>query len=153
MNQQIQGLLETLSPVEQLAAEILKTALDCYNSKDGTGMFSGVDRYQKLAGRAEIAAVQARKPLDFWSLLLRRMLWPAPPARMDETILALLQQPNATAAINQIASNTAALVMIARFWHTLDKKQRIAEQTGADKNEEGGLFDNEQTLFSNLEGN
>jgi hypothetical protein len=142
MSQEIQVLLETLSPSERLAAEILKTSIDCFNSKDGEGMFSGMDRYQKLSARAEIAAVQARTPFEFWGLLLRRMMWRPPPARMDEKVLSLLQQPEAADAVSAIAANSAALVMIARFWHTKEKPKR--EYYPEDKFEKEG---NIESLF------
>jgi hypothetical protein len=107
---------------------MIKTSIDCFNSKDGTGLFSGISRYQRLSGRVEIAAMQARTPLEFWGLLLRRMLWQTPPARMDEKILELLNRPEASEAIKIMSSNAAAIVMIARYWHHTEKPVKEHEE-------------------------
>lgn len=123
----LENLKKTLSPEERLAVLIVKTAIDCYNSKDGTGMFNGMQRYNVLAGRLAIAATQARSPIEFWGLLQKRMLWPPPPQKRDGEIMALLSQPEMPGAIAALAAGANAIVPIARAWHTIEKKQRIAD--------------------------
>lgn len=79
----LDNLIESLSEPEKKAIYIIKLAIDCYNSADGSGMFSGPDRYNKLAARIEISAVQANNLPKFWALLLKRMQWQVPSKQFD----------------------------------------------------------------------
>jgi uncharacterized protein involved in outer membrane biogenesis len=100
--------------------------LDCFNSADGTGLFTSVERYNVLAGRVEISAVQADSLPRFWALLLRRMQWPVPPKYADDRILAAISAPNARDVLRALATETASIITLARMWHDQDKAARKA---------------------------
>lgn len=124
MSNPLQSLLTSLSPAQQAAIKLIKTSLDCFNSADGTGLFSGVDRYNALAGRVEICSVQADSLPRFWALLLRRMQWPVPPKAADEAILQAISAPDAHEVLRVLATETASVITLARMLHDKDKAAR-----------------------------
>ena len=126
MSNPLQDLLSTLSPPQQAAINLIRLSLDCFNGADGTGMFTGVERYNVLAGRVEISAVQADSLPRFWALLLRRMQWPVPPKSADQRILAAIAAPDARDVLRALATDTAAIITLARMWHDQDKGARKA---------------------------
>ena len=125
---QVKELVAQLTPPQQAAIRLLKLALDCFNSADGTGLFSGPERYNALAGRVEIAAVQADNLPRFWALLLRRMLWPVPPCWADSRIVEALSAQQGTAVLRVLASETVSCVTLARMLHAADKEQLRADR-------------------------
>ncbi|MDD5181495.1 MAG: hypothetical protein PHT15_09585, partial [Gallionellaceae bacterium] len=124
--EQLHNLLMTLSQPQQAAINMIRLSLDCFNSADGTGMFTGVERYNVLAGRVEISAVQADSLPRFWALLLRRMQWPVPPKYADDRILAAISAPDARDVLRALATETASIITLARMWHDQDKAARKA---------------------------
>ena len=105
---------------------MVRLSLDCFNSSDGTGMFTGVERYSVLAGRVEISAVQADSLPRFWALLLKRMQWPVPPKAADARILDAISAPDARDVLRALATETASIITLARMWHDQDKSARSA---------------------------
>jgi hypothetical protein len=100
--------------------------LDCFNSADGAGLFGGAERYNVLAGRVEICAVQADSLPRFWALLLRRMQWPVPPKAADAAILQAISAPGAHEVLRVLATETASVITLARMAHDQDKSARRA---------------------------
>lgn len=100
--------------------------MDCFNSADGTGLFSGVERYAALAGRIEICAVQADSLPRFWALLLKRMRWPVPPKAADARILSAIAAPDGRDVLRALAAETASIITLARMAHDQDKQARRA---------------------------
>lgn len=115
-------LLENLSPAQQRAVNLLRLALAAYNSRDGTGLFQGVNRYSILTERVKIAAVQSRDLPGFWSALLRKMLWPITPKRLDPAIVHLLHEPEPAPVLRALALEAPYCVMLARYLHVADKE-------------------------------
>ena len=126
MSNPLLDLLQTLSPSQQAAINLVKVSLDCFNSADGSGLFTGVARYNVLAGRVEISAVQADGLPRFWALLLKRMQWPVPPKAADDRILAAISAPDARDVLRVLATETASVVTLARMAHDQDKQARRA---------------------------
>ena len=91
-------------------------------------MFTGVGRYNALAGRVEISAVQADSLPRFWALLLRRMQWPVPPKAADHRVLAAISAPDGRDVLRALATETASIITLARMWHDQDKQGRRAIQ-------------------------
>lgn len=128
--------------------KLVKTAIDCFNSRDGIGLFSGPARYNVLEERMMLCAVQARSLTEFWGILCKKMLWPTPPKRMDEEILSqLIAAPkDGLEVMRVIATQPASIVMLARYWHGEDKQDRKeleaewrAVEEGAAQKREGVL--------------
>lgn len=145
-------ILETLSEPERKAVALMKTTIDCFNSREGIGLFSGPARYNVLEERTMLCAVQARSLTEFWGILLRKMRWSTPPKRMDEEILSQLSLPekDGLAVLRVVATQTASVVMLARYWHDETKKERreieaewkaIEEGVQTAKSDEQGAMD------------
>ncbi len=99
--------------------------MDCFNSVDGTGLFSGLDRYAKLGGRASLCAVQAGgNVVRFWGLLLHKMQWPTPPKRADAAIVEAIACEDGAAVLKTLAIETSSVITLARMLHDADKKAR-----------------------------
>ena len=115
-----------LSKSEEMAVRYYKLILDCYNSKDGTGLFAGMTRYTQLEQRVTLAATQAQNLRDFWCRITTSMKFYTVPKAADETlsnfwVLAIeLQREMLDVLINQ----TAMVNVLARQMHTEDKDER-----------------------------
>lgn len=108
----------------------MKISLDCFNSKDGAGLFTGVERYNVLAGRLPLAAVQARDMHGFWANLMRKMRWEMPPKAADQKIAQALLVDNPAATIKALATEAVSIITIARMLHDADKETRRAIHAG-----------------------
>lgn len=126
------SLIETLEPSQRAAIGIICLAIDCFNSADGVGLFGGVERYNVLAGRVEICAVQANNLPRFWSLLLRRMQWPVPPRSADAAIVDALSVATPAEVLRVLATETASIITLARMAHDDGKKARRATRSQDD---------------------
>lgn len=145
-------ILENLSEPERRAVRLVKTTVDCFNSRHGIGLFSGPARYNVLEERMMLCAVQARSLTEFWGILLRKMRWSTPPKRMDAEIVPQLDltEREGLSVLRAIATQTASIVMLARYWHDETKQERreleaewkaIEEGAGAARAEEQEALD------------
>lgn len=117
-----------MTPPQRAAVQLMQISLDCFNSADGAGLFTGVTRYNVLAARAQICAVQADNLPRFWALLLRRMRWDVPPKRMDDSILAAISASDGGDVLRSLATETESIIMLARMRHDATKAERRAER-------------------------
>ena len=122
----LKKLLASMTPQQQAAINLIRLSLDCFNSKDGSGLFAGAERYRALASRVEICAVQAESLPGFWALLLRRMQWPVPPKSADESIVVALSADGGDEVLRVLATETASVITLARMLHDQDKTARRA---------------------------
>lgn len=149
---EISEMIDQLEPQQKAAINLVKLSLDCFNSADGIGMFTGVTRYNVLAGRLEICAVQADSLPKFWALLLNKMRWPIPPKSADKLILAAISADDPNAVLRCIATETPSLITLARMLHDADKaarRQAHAELEDVNVNEVfgAGAGDLDDSLF------
>lgn len=116
--------MESLKPPEQHAVKLIKTAIDCFNTRDGIGRFSGPARYHNLEAVLPLAATQAQGSLTrFWGVLLKKMMWPSPPKRMDEEIISLITSAkDERLVLKALMEQPASICMLARYWHSEDKR-------------------------------
>lgn len=91
---------------------------------DGCGLFTGVTRYNSLAQRLPLAAVQARDMHGFWAGLLRKMQWPVPPKKADAAIIEALSVEDARQTLKALATEAVSIITLARALHDKDKKTR-----------------------------
>lgn len=128
-------LTDRLSPPERTAVALLQLAIANYNTADGLGLFSGPGRYNILADRARLAAVKSRTLTRFWSELVSSLKWPLTPRKVDDTLLALLAAGDDTRVLRAIASDTAALVTIARALNDQDRAAKKPLFDAIDEND------------------
>lgn len=91
---------------------------------DGSGLFTGVTRYNSLAQRLPLAAVQARDMHSFWAGLLRKMQWPVPPKKADHRIVEALCVSDARLTLKALTTEAVSIITLARMLHDQDKKTR-----------------------------
>lgn len=115
--------------------------MDCFNSADGEGLFTGTTRYATLAGRVEICATQARDLPQFWALLLRRMQWPVPPKAKDGAIVDALSAQHPRAVLRVLATETVSVITLARMLHDANKSSRRAERAAINDTQDDFLND------------
>lgn len=89
-------------------------------------MFAGVERYNILAARVSLVAVQSRDMHGFWAKLLSKMRWPLPPKKADSKIVKALSVADTAATLRALATETISIVTIARMLHDQDKSARFA---------------------------
>lgn len=123
------ALLETLSVAEFLSVALAARFVLLYNSKDGAGLFAGVERYSMLEPRLKHNAVRARSAYDFWGGLVADMNAGLTRTH-DDALNALLTMPLALAALalTELAHNSAAAVMLARSWYEARGEKTVAIQ-------------------------
>lgn len=142
----VHDLINSLSGSQQSAIGIVRLALDCFNGADGTGLFKGVERYNVLAGRVEICAVQADSLPRFWALLLRRMQWPVPPKGADQAIVDALSVGSPSDVLRALATETASIITLARMAHDHGKAARKALRRESDTEDFGPEAGNLENL-------
>lgn len=136
-------ILEMLSQPQKDAVKIIQVSLDCYNSKDGIGLFTGVERYNVLANRVGLVAVQSRDMASFWAKLVSKMLWQMPPKKFDQMVFDALSVSDPAATLKALATETVSIVSIARMMHDKSKKERAAIR---EESAEDYSFDQNVTL-------
>lgn len=116
-------ILEGLTAAEKRAVALIKMSIDIYGGKNGTGRFSGVDRYPVLAGRIKLDAARSQSIRSFWDRLASSMQWPVPPTKYDLALLALITPHDDTehATLSALADGSMSIVMIARALHRADR--------------------------------
>lgn len=123
---QLGQLVRQLPLHQQHAIGLLSLSLDCFNSRDGTGLFTGPGRYGVLADRVTLCGTQATTLLAFWALLLRKMQWSVPPKKADEQIILLMQAEMPAAVLRSLATEAVSLVSLARMVHDAHKAAKRA---------------------------
>lgn len=121
------SITDGLTAHEKTAVALLEAALDIYNTYDGTGLFSGMDRYARLTKRVEISAIKSLTIHHFWADLCRSMCWPIHYQKYDAYLLELFEAPNSVQILRAFATEAVSLVMIARSLHAKTRAQRKRE--------------------------
>ena len=126
-----------LNKAEEMAVRYYKFILDCYNSKDGTGLFTGMTRYTVLVERVMLSATRAQNLRDFWCIMSKEMNFYAVPKAADERLSNFwlekieLQQDMLDVFVDQ----SAMVNTIARMMHTEDKEERKLMQQESEASE------------------
>lgn len=115
---EIVDLMNGMTKAEFVAVAFTKTFIEIYNSMDGTGLFSGVGRYQMLESRLRYAAIRSNSLRKMWATVCTDLQFPLHPLAHDEIVLAFYALPPITqqSAIAAIVSQYRAIVAIARAW-------------------------------------
>ena len=104
---------------EFAASALIRLLLDTYNSPDGVGVFSGMDRYEKLESRVRAAAVRSFSLREFWTRLCHDLRLPIHGGDADAKLLTFyafsrgFQQDVLALMVREYRS----VVTIARAWH------------------------------------
>lgn len=130
----IASFCEQINIIEFSAIALLKLFMDSYNSHEGSGLFSGKERYARLESRMSIAAEKSKSILDFWNNLLGLMQCDSGPTSHDGKILKTIEiiNPASATVLHTMIAQRQSIIAVARQWHSLDKMQneRYAEKAG-----------------------
>lgn len=122
----VQQLIDNLSQPQKDAIHLVKLSLNCFNSMDGAGLFTGVARYNVLEQRLPLAALKSRNMFGMWAALLRIMQWPVPPKKLDQDIIESLNVSDPAQTLRVLATEAQAIISIARMLHDDDKAAKKA---------------------------
>lgn len=111
--------MRTLSAPEFLAVAAIQQFINSYGSKDGLGLFSGVERYRRLQERAAFHAIRTSSMFAWWGNLTTEMQVGMPARGDHHQQFALLGMPTALArlVLSQMVENSTSIVMLARIWN------------------------------------
>ena len=129
-------IFEDVSFPEFVGVVLVRLFLDAYNRRDGTGIFEGMERYNRLEERLRNAATQAMTLRGCWDRLCHSLRVPMHPTALDEAILNVFSVPLAVQqrTLRSLVKDYRSLVAIARRWHRMEK---MGDPNYADKLEEG----------------
>jgi hypothetical protein len=104
---------------EFTADALVRLMLDTYNSPDGVGVFSGMDRYEKLESRVRAAATRSFSLRGFWARLCRDLQLPIHGGDTDAKLLAFYALPRGLQqdVLALLVREYRSAVTIARAWH------------------------------------
>lgn len=114
------------APLEHfLASALLKEFIATYSSKDGVGLFSGVERYRRLEERFSHAAIQSGNLFDLWGKACASLQVPPPDSDDSKSFLRLLAMPTVLQqmVLQVLATAPRPCVMLARMWSEAEKAQ------------------------------
>lgn len=122
-------IFETLSFCEFVAVCMIKLLIDMYNSKDGTGLFAGMKRYQMLETRLANAGTRATSTLAMWNKLCQSLNLPVGAIKYDNALLEFLKIPAhiQSRICSVCAARARVVVTIARAWYTYERDNVIDE--------------------------
>lgn len=137
-------LFEGVSFAEYVGAALVRLFIEMYGSAgggEGTGVFSGVERYSRLEARARQSAIHAPTLRAWWDALCASLDVPIHASKYDRPLLGLLQIPSTVQqlALAALQRDYRAITMLGRAWQQEGKGQW-------DPSEQTRLFPNWATL-------
>lgn len=117
-------VLADLGAPSFLAAALLKLFCDLYNRGEGTGVFSGIERYERLSQRVKVAATRTGGLRQFWDVMLTTLECPISPGDSDHDLFRFFALPTGLQllVLRALVKEHASLVAIARSWHSENKQ-------------------------------
>ena len=79
-----------------LAVLLVRQWLDMYNTRDGVGLFTGMERYERLETRIRQSAIPSATLMAWWDRLCVHMCAPIHGGKADDDLLTLLAVPAGT---------------------------------------------------------
>jgi hypothetical protein len=118
-------LFRDLSLAEFIATALVRIFLDLYNRGEGSGLFSGAERYGRLETRLRMAATGAPALRHWWDRLCHALQVGIHAGEEDGRLLPLLMAPRGLQqlVLRALAEDERALVALGRAWHQAAKAQ------------------------------
>ncbi len=125
MPRSIAELTERLGLAEFLAVAYVRLFIDIYNNAAGTGLFSGMGRYEMLDRRLETSAVKSGSLHSLWDVLTGSLDLGIHPERFDAALGSFFTLPPSVQhqVLTAMANNHRSIVSVARIWHATNKQQ------------------------------
>ncbi len=109
---------------EFAAVTLTRLFLDLYNSLDGSGLFEGMERYERLETRMRLAAIVAPSLRAYWGRLCDSLQVGIHGGDHDAALFGLLSLPRGTQqeVLRVVSEQYRSVVAVARLWHTTAKR-------------------------------
>lgn len=135
---QIEGVFHDLSFAEFVATALAKMFLDMYNGKnagEGEGLFSGMERYERLETRLRAAAVASHTLRAWWDRLCSTLQVSIHAGNDDAVLFNLLSLPRGVqqAVLKAMVTDYRSVTALARLWHSTMKLRSEAYAEAAGK--------------------
>jgi hypothetical protein len=113
---------------EFVGVVLVRLFLDSYNHGDGTGIFEGMTRYNRLEERLRHAAISSHTLRRLWDRLCDSLRVPIHRGDDDFALLSALTLPAGVqqAVLRAIQQDYRSIVAIARLWHSVAKLENPA---------------------------
>lgn len=124
----IAAIMSDVGYSEFVACALVKVFVDMYNSPDGAGLFSGMQRYERLESRIRNAAVRATTLRHWWNRLADEMQVRLHGGDDDRFLLSCFALSPGTqeSVLRALAAEHRSVVSLARAWHGAVKQQSAA---------------------------
>ncbi len=121
----VADIARDLSFPEYVACCLVRLFIDQYNSLEGQGLFSGMERYSRLEARARLAAISAPTLRAWWNRLCDTMQVGIHGGELDGALLALLTVPSGLQqmVLRVLTRDYRSVISLARLWHSTAKLQ------------------------------
>ncbi len=121
----VADLLKEVTFAEFVGISLVRLFLDIYNSGEGTGLFSGMARYERLETRARQAAISSPTLRAWWDKLCETLQVGIHPGECDRAVFLLLSQPAGflQRVLRGLTEHYRSIVSVARLWHSTAKTQ------------------------------
>ena len=120
---EVAPFFETTTLPQFLGASLVRWFVRLYGAGEGSGLFSGMERYRRLEERFVHEAIRANTLGEFWSLACASLQVGAAGGEYDRALLPLLSVPASLAGLvlREIADKPRMLVMLGREWVVTEK--------------------------------
>lgn len=123
---QVVNVFQDLTFGEFIGTTLTRMFLDMYNGKnggEGEGLFSGMERYERLETRLRAAAVASHTLRAWWDRLCSTLQVGIHPGEYDTYLLDLLSLPRGVqqAVLRSLVVDYRSIVALARYWHSTMK--------------------------------
>jgi hypothetical protein len=129
----IAAICADLTFPEYAGVVLVRLFLDAYNSRDGAGIFEGMERYSRLEARLRHAAIASSTLRRLWDRLCDSLKVPIHGGDTDLPLLDVLTLPGIAqqAVLRSLIQDYRSIVSIARLWHTTGKLENEAYAAAA----------------------
>jgi hypothetical protein len=138
---EVAPFLEAVSLPQFLGASLVHWFVKLYGGGEGSGLFSGMERYRRLEERFRHEAICANTLMEFWSLACASLQVGMASGVHDRDLLSLLSVPSSLAGLvlQELADKPRVLVVLGREWameekcldSTYARKAKRAASSGA----------------------
>lgn len=127
--EQIQEVFTDLTHSELVATAIARLFIDEYNSVDGTGLFTGMDRYVRLESRLRQSAARSHNLRGFWNRFVLDMHVPIHKGATDAVLAKFFGLPASVqaGALQAIVRDYRSITALARLCSSEGKKKGTTE--------------------------
>lgn len=131
MPEAVQEITSRLSMIEFFNIAFARVFIDAYNSRDGDGLFSGMDRYKMLDKRLEVCAVKSSSLFSLWASLGSALGVGMQYTKHDDLVTTFFTLPPSIQyqMTATMARDHRSITTVARLWHSLNKEHLKNEQS------------------------